>query len=354
MKTIIILGSTGSIGQQTLDIIGKGLKVLGLSAHTNEKLLKQQARKFNVKWTTLDDSSRKRSDPRASINSRFAKQNTTPSALAAKKCDIVVNAISGLAGLEPTLSALRAGNRIALANKESIVADGARIMKLAKPGQIIPVDSEHSSIYRCLEGHDPKTISKIILTCSGGPFFGKKKSQLKNVTAAQALAHPTWAMGKKISIDSATLMNKGFEIIEAHHLFGIPYERIEVLVHPQSLVHGMVQFEDGSIIAHASPPDMRIPIAYALDRGGNRKKNHHNCKLQVASCKLKKLDLTKQALKFHKPDHNTFEGIKIALKYAAHGKKLVQANDEAVEKFLTGKIKFLDIYDHIKRQMSHK
>ena len=299
MRKIIILGSTGSIGKQTLEVIRKGgFKVLGLSGFSNTGLLKKQAEEFGAKWTT------------------------NPLELATKKCDIMVNAISGLAGLEPTLAALEAGNKLALANKESVVAAGSKIAKYRD--QIIPVDSEHSSVYRCLQGQ--KKPRRIILTCSGGPFFGRKN--LKNITAKQALAHPTWKMGKKISIDSATLMNKGFEIIEAHHLFGIPYSQIDVLIHPQSLVHGIVEFEDGSMLAHVSSPDMKIPIAYALG----------------ASVPYKTLNLTDQKLEFFKPDHKTFKGIKLALKYRSQGKKLVQRNDEAVEKFLKGEIKFLDIY----------
>lgn len=300
--SIIILGSTGSIGRQTLEV-ARNLKIVGLSGHSNLKLLKKQAEKFGCPYTT------------------------DPAALASQKCDIVVNAISGLAGLEPTLTALKAGNKVALANKESIVAAGSKLAKYRD--QIIPVDSEHSSIYRCLKNGDP--VSRIILTCSGGPFFGRKN--LKNITAKQALAHPTWKMGKKISIDSATLMNKGFEIIEAHHLFGIPYDRIDVLIHPQSLVHGIVEFEDGSILAHASNPDMRIPIAYALG----------------LPTPQKKLSLTDKKLEFFKPDHKTFQGIKLALKYRTQGEKLVQANDEAVEKFLAGEIKFHEIYKQINR-----
>ncbi len=317
MKKVIILGSTGSIGRQTLDVIRAAknqFKIVGLSAHANGKLLEAQAKEFNVKRTTL----------------------IAPEDLAAEKCDIVVNAISGLAGLQPTLAALNAGNKIALANKESIVAKGDEIMDIAKSGQIIPVDSEHSAVYQCLQGRDIDMIDKIILTCSGGPFFGKKKTDLKNVTAEQALAHPTWKMGKKISIDSATLMNKGFEIIEAHHLFQVPYKKIETLVHPQSLVHGIVQFKDGSLIAHASLPNMQIPIAHALG----------------AKTSFPTLNLADKKLEFFEPDHDTFEGIKIALKHRDQGEKLVAANDTAVQKFLAGEIKFLDIYKKIKKNLT--
>lgn len=304
MKKIIVLGSTGSIGRQTLEVARKNnYKVIAISGHNNVKLLKKQAAEFGAKWTT------------------------DPLALATEKCDILVNALSGLAGLKPTLAALKAGTRVALANKESIVAAGAKIMKYRD--QIIPVDSEHSSIYQCLQARDRQDVKRIILTCSGGPFLRRKS--LKNLTAKQALAHPTWKMGKKISIDSATLMNKGFEIIEAHHLFNIPYENIDVLVHPQSLVHGIVEFKDGSMIAHASTPDMRIPIQYAL--GG--------------TAQFKTLNLADNKLEFFKPDHSVFKGIKIALKNRNNGKKLVAANDEAVEKFLAGEIKFDEIYSYI-------
>ncbi|MBU1018674.1 MAG: 1-deoxy-D-xylulose-5-phosphate reductoisomerase [Patescibacteria group bacterium] len=301
MKKIIVLGSTGSVGRQALQV-AKGQKIVGISGHSNLKLLEKQAKEFGCPYT-LD-----------------------PMELASQKCDIVVNAISGLAGLPPLLAALEAGNKVALANKESIVAAGSRLHKYRD--QIIPVDSEHSSIYRCLQGRE-EPIRRIILTCSGGPFFGR--TDLFGITPKQALAHPTWKMGKKISIDSATLMNKGFEIIEAHHLFDIPYEKIDVLIHPQSLVHGIVEFEDGSILAHASNPDMRIPIAYAL---GLPAPNN-------------KLNLT--SLEFFQPDHKTFKGIKLALKFQSRGESLVRANDEAVSKFLAGEISFLDIYKYIEK-----
>lgn len=318
MKRLIILGSTGSIGRQVLEVVEKsrGFKVIGLTCHSNTRLLKEQAEKFHVKKTA----------------------NTTAETinLAGQKCDIVVNAITGLAGLKPTLAAIRAGNNLALANKESLVAQGAKIMSLAKRHgvQVIPIDSEHSAISQCLSGRDIKSVKKIILTCSGGPFFGKTKKDFANVTVAEALNHPTWKMGKKITIDSATLMNKGFEIIEAHHLFGIPYEKIDVLIHPQSIVHGMVEFLDGSVIMQTSAPDMRIPIAYALRAKFPPQK----------SAPLKNLT-------FHPVDHSTFEGIKIALKYQTRGKDMVHANDTAVKKFLRGEIKFLEIYSYIHKQM---
>lgn len=315
MKKIIILGSTGSIGRQTLEVC-KGFEIIGLSANKNIKLLREQAKKFGVKFVA--------------IGGKEACE------LASRKCDLVVNAISGLAGLAPTIATIKAGNDLALANKESLVARGAEIISLARKNKvkIIPVDSEHSAIFQCLLGRDIKSVKKIILTCSGGPFFGKTRKELANVTVAQALKHPTWKMGKKITIDSATLMNKGFEIIEAHHLFGIPYSKIDVVIHPQSIVHGMVEFLDGSVVMQASEPDMRIPIAYALGA-----KLTQRCPLL-------------NNLTFRPVDHSTFEGIKIALKYKARGEDLVRANDKAVEKFLRGEIKFLEIYDQIKKNLS--
>lgn len=322
MKRIIILGSTGSIGRQVLEVVSKEknkFKIIGLSGYNNQKLLRYQAAKFNVRKT-------------ATKAPEIIK-------LASAKCDLVVNAITGLGGLAPTIAAIRAGNNLALANKESLVAGGAKIMQLAKKHnvQIIPIDSEHSAIWQCLLGRDIKFVKKIILTCSGGPFLGKTKKELANVTIKEALKHPTWKMGKKITIDSATLMNKGFEIIEAHHLFSIPYEKISVLIHPQSIIHGMVEFLDGSIVMHASAPDMHIPISYALNYPSRPQ-----------------IDFDKTVLKnleFGEVNHSTFEGIKIALKYRAQGRKLVKANDTAVSKFLRGEIKFLDIYKYIRNEM---
>ncbi|KKT19215.1 MAG: 1-deoxy-D-xylulose 5-phosphate reductoisomerase [Candidatus Peregrinibacteria bacterium GW2011_GWA2_43_8] len=318
MKRIIILGSTGSIGRQVLEVVAKNkteFKVIGISGYKNTKLLKEQASKFHVQ--------------------KIADTDTAIIKIAAQKCDLVVNAISGLAGLAPTLAAIRAGKNLAVANKESLVAQGAKIMSLAKKHavRIIPIDSEHSAISQCLVGRDVKSVKRIILTCSGGPFLGRTKKELAHATVASALNHPTWEMGKKITIDSATLMNKGFEIIEAHHLFGIPYEKIAVLIHPQSIVHGMVEFLDGSLVLQASAPDMRIPIAYAL---GAR-----------WTTQFKQLG----TLTFGEVDHLTFEGIKIAVKYRTQGEKLVRVNDSAVEKFLRGEIKFLEIYSYIRKQM---
>lgn len=320
MKKIIILGSTGSVGRQTLDVVrqypGK-FEVIGLSAHSNKELLAKQAEEFSVKTTTLTD----------------------PTTLASQQCDLVVNAISGLAGLEPTLAAINAGNKLALANKESIVAAGEEIMSKAKLGQIIPIDSEHSAIFQILEGRDHDSIKKIIITCSGGPFFGKKREELQEITPEQALAHPTWSMGRKISIDSATWMNKGFEVIEAHHLFQIPYEKIEVLVHPQSIVHGIVEFKDGSTIMHASPPDMKGPISAAL------------LYPEAPNYAFSSLELANKKLDFFPAENVPFQGINLALKYASRGRELVAANDKAVYDFLEGNIGFLEIYEEIERRL---
>jgi len=319
MKRIIVLGSTGSIGRQTLDVIRKSsdkFQIIGLSANSNRELLAAQAREFHVAHMALGESEAR--------------------ALASQKCDLVVNAITGLAGLSPAIAAIKSGNDLAIANKESIVAAGARIMSLARKHKvrIIPIDSEHSAIFQCLEGRNRKSVKKIILTCSGGPFFGRTRVELKGVTVAQALAHPTWKMGRKISIDSATLMNKGFDIIEAHHLFNTPYKKIEVLIHPQSMVHGMVEFEDGSTETRAYKPDMRVPIEYALNYPDGAQVNE-----------------SVKTPKYYPVDHKTFEGIKIALKYSSRGEELVRANDTAVEKFLAGEIKFLEIYDLIKKEL---
>lgn len=331
---LLILGSTGSIGTQALDVIGKeknAFKVVGLSANHNATLLKKQAQKFHTENILLtQDEPQHLSD--------FVKKI---------KADLVLIAVSGQAGIFPLRSAIEQGQKIALANKEALVMEGEKLMKLARRtgAQIIPVDSEHAAIFQCLQNVKKEDVAKIILTCSGGPFWRKSKQELKKVTARQALKHPVWKMGGKISIDSATLINKGFEIIEAHHLFGFDYDQIEVLIHPQGFVHGMVQLKDGNLLMHASCPDMRIPIHFALhypDRSS----------MDFKAFKFSENILKNQKLEFFPPDQTVLEGIKWAKKAVEMGgdapARLVAANEKAVQEFLKGEIEFLGIYDGIK------
>lgn len=247
-RDVILLGSTGSIGVQTLDIIERNpdrFSVVGLAAGgSRPDLLAEQARRFGVTEVAVGDAE--------------------ATELAGLPCDVVVNALAGAAGLRPTLRALEAGNILALANKESLIIGGPLVRGRAQPGQIRPIDSEHSALAQCLLGGAPDEVSRLILTASGGPFRGWSRDRLHRVTPEQALAHPTWSMGPLVTINSATLVNKGLEVIEAHLLFDIPMDRIDVVVHPQSVVHSMVEFRDGSTLAQASPPDMRLPISWAL------------------------------------------------------------------------------------------
>lgn len=249
MRRVIVLGSTGSIGTQALDVIRanpRRFEVVGLSAGANRALVEQQADEFDVENVALGPEE--------------AEQLVTD-----VEADVVLNGITGSVGLGPTLAALRAGRTLALANKESLIVGGDLVTAAAQPGQIVPVDSEHSAIAQALRAGDRSEVRRLVLTASGGPFRGRTKESLGDVTPAEALAHPTWDMGRVVTTNSATLVNKGLEVIEAHLLFGVPYDDIEVVVHPQSIVHSMVEFVDGSTIAQASPPDMRLPISLGLD-----------------------------------------------------------------------------------------
>ena len=261
--------------------------------------------------------------------------------------DLIVTSMTGFAGLEPTIKAINAGKKIALANKETLVVAGEIISKLAAKNQILPVDSEHGAIFQCLHNEDPKSVDKLILTASGGPFRGKSRDELKNATIDQVLHHPTWRMGKKITVDSATLVNKGFEVIEAHWLYNVDYENIQVVVHPQSIIHSMVEFCDGSILAQLATTDMRIPIQYAL-----------NFPERIESS-LPRLDFWQMKdLSFEKPDSDTFRGLKIAYDVGKSGGTLPTtfnaANEIAVAAFLNGQIKFLQIYDIIEQTISNR
>ncbi len=342
---ISILGSTGSIGTQTLEVVsahpGK-LKVLGLSAGSNTHLLKQQIKKFKPKEVSVkSEEDTKRLLGKSSKISFGDKGNINVATL--KGVDKVVIATPGLAGIAPTLAAISAKKTIALATKEVLVAAGELVVSEAKKRKIdlLPIDSEHSAIFQCIAGRSASEIKKVILTCSGGPFKGMKPKQLKKITPAQALAHPTWKMGQKITIDSATLMNKGFEVIEAMWLFGIPLSKIEVVVHPQSIIHSAVEFVDGSIIAQMGASDMRLPIQYALFYPGKRLENN-----------FRRFSFSdSRGLSFEEPDRKTFRCLDLAFKAIGEGKTapavLTAANDVAVEAFLDGRLSFLGISDVI-------
>ncbi len=274
-RDVILLGSTGSIGTQALDVIARNpdrFRVVGLAAGgANVTLLAEQAAAFGVPLVAIADAERvaelESALARAVPVGRRPQVLSGPEAaaeLAGSACDVVLNAMTGAVGLAPTMSALLAGHRLALANKESLIIGGPLVSAAAAPGQIVPVDSEHSALAQCLAGGRPDEVRRLVLTASGGPFRGRSRAELADVTPEQAMAHPTWAMGPVITINSATLVNKGLEVIEAHLLFDIPMDRITVMVHPQSVVHSMVEFVDGSTLAQASPPDMRLPIALGL------------------------------------------------------------------------------------------
>lgn len=342
MKNIFILGSTGSIGTKACEVIehlGGDYKIVGLSTYNNFSLLQKQIKKLKPKVAVVLDEERKlvrvSKIGRTKINFGFSNLKTI---FKETKTNLVLNAIAGIAGLWPTIFAIEANADIALANKESLVVGGKFILAYAKKKKvkILPVDSEHSAIWQSLQGENIKNIKKIILTCSGGPFFGKKLKELKNVGLKQVLSHPVWQMGKKITVDSATLMNKGFEVIEASYLFDVAPEKIEVVIHPEGIVHSLVEFCDGSVKAQMAIPDMRLPIQYALTYP-ERKKGF-----------IKTLNLAEvRKLTFYKPDYQTFPCLSLAYQALKMGgvapAVLAMADEEAVKLFLVGKIKFLDI-----------
>ncbi len=341
MKDIVILGATGSIGEQALSVARSGgYRVLGLAAGSNIEKLEAAAREFNVAAVGVFNEEKGRELKRrladTDIEVYIGEEGVCR--VAAIKADITLNAIVGIAGLRPTFAAINAGNDIALANKETLVTAGDLVNRAIREKglRLLPVDSEHSAIFQSLQGAPEKALSKIILTASGGPFFGKKREELRNVTVKEALDHPNWSMGAKITIDSATLMNKGLEVIEAVHLFGVSPDDIEVVVHRQSIVHSAVEFSDGAVIAELGTPDMRLPIQYALtypERG--------------ALC-CERLSLSKiGTLTFDCPDYDTFPCLKLCIDAIREGglkpAAANGANEEAVALFLAGKIKFLDI-----------
>jgi 1-deoxy-D-xylulose-5-phosphate reductoisomerase len=342
-RGLSILGSTGSIGTQALEVVSAHpgrLKVVALTSYGNLDLLEKQARTYKPRMVGMVS-------PRAASEMKRRLEGTgievsagPPSLLEAAshpEAEVVLNAVVGSAGLPPTLEALRAGKRLALANKESMVAGGELVLEaLRAGGELIPVDSEHGAIFHCLRGEDTAEVRRLILTASGGPFYGKRREELAGVTLEQALSHPTWSMGKKITIDSATLMNKGLEVIEAHFLFGLPYERIKVVAHPQSVVHSLVEFVDGSLSAQLSLPDMRLPISLALsypERWGPP---------------FKETDLASVGvLSFGELDRGAFRCLDLAYRAGEEGglatTVLNAANEVAVAAFLEGRIGFLDI-----------
>ena len=341
-KTVSILGSTGSIGTQSLEVCEKhGLRVAALAAHSSVEALEQQIRKYKPSYACIYNE-----DKYIDLKSRIGDMNVrlltgmdglcTLASL--DEADIILNSVVGMVGLLPTLTAISAGKDIALANKETLVAGGELVMKAAadRGVRIYPVDSEHSAIFQCLQGNKRSQLSKIILTASGGPFFGRSYNELKTVTKAQALHHPNWDMGNKITIDSATLMNKGLEFIEAKWLFDLAPDQIEIVVHRQSVVHSAVEYNDYSVIAQLGVPDMKIPIQYALlypDR---------------VSCPTGRLSLTDYGkLTFEKPDYATFKCLSAAIEAIKRGGAypclVNSANEEAVRAFLHDEIEFIEI-----------
>lgn len=354
MKKLSILGVTGSIGTQTLDVIKKSkgeLKLIGATANSSVEKMIEIINEFdplyvgmmNIECAEEIETYCKNNNKCTKVFSGMDGINKIASL---EEIDIVLTSLVGMIGLEPTIKAIRAKKDIALANKETLVVAGELVMNEAKKYgvKILPVDSEHSAIYQSLRGNDLKTLKKIILTASGGPFRGKKLDELKYIEVEDALKHPKWNMGRKISIDSATLMNKGLEVIEAHWLFECAYEDIQVVVHPQSVVHSMVEYTDGSIIAQLGAPDMRLPIQYAL--------NYTERKNLIANT-LDFYEVSK--LTFEKPDLETFKALKLAFKAGKIGGLMPTilngANEAAVELFLNKKIKFLEISEIIEKCM---
>lgn len=355
MTKIAVLGSTGSIGTQTLDIVSKNkdLQVTGLAAGKNIELLEQQIRTFKPRLAAVGDPAlaKELAVQVKDTDCRVVGGMEGLIELAVmEETDILVTAIVGMIGIRPTIEAICARKDIALANKETLVTAGHIIMPLAeeKGVKIYPVDSEHSAIYQCLHGEKAVSIHKLLITASGGPFRGKKTEELKNIQVEDALKHPNWAMGHKITIDSATLVNKGLEVMEAKWLFGVGLDQIQVVVQPQSVIHSMVEFIDGSVMAQLGTPDMRLPIQYALYRGERRFLDDE------------RLDFTKLgSITFEAPDTETFKGLPLAIKASREGGSMPTvfnaANEKAVALFLERKIAFLDIYRIIEEAMErHK
>ncbi len=349
MKSLVILGSTGSIGKQALEVCRRdGYKVNALASGSNIDLLEKQAREFKVKAVAVFDENKA-----AELKIKLADTDIKVLGgtdgvceIAQYDADIALNSIVGIAGLRPTLAAIESGKDIALANKETLVTGGDIVNAKAreKGVKILPVDSEHSAIFQSLQGSPQRSLRKILLTASGGPFYGKTRKELENVTVKEALNHPNWSMGAKITIDSATLMNKGLEVIEAVHLFGLSAEKIEVLVHRQSIVHSGVEFSDGAVIAQLGTPDMRLPIQYALT---------YPERSDYAFEHLSLADIG--TLTFEKPDTDTFRCLPLCIKAITEGglkpTAVNGANEQAVKLFLEGKLKFLQIAELVEKAL---
>jgi 1-deoxy-D-xylulose-5-phosphate reductoisomerase len=341
MRRIVIAGSTGSIGTQALDVISRSesLEVVGLAAGSSVDTLLEQAVAHDVKRIALaDPDAAARAAERWTDGQVLAGAEGLIELIVETECDLVLNSLVGSAGLGPTVAALGEGIDLALANKESLVVGGELVMALAEAtgARIIPVDSEHTALHQLIAGLPPGGVDRMTITASGGPFRGRTRAELAEVTAEQALAHPTWEMGGKITIDSATLMNKGLELMEAHHLFDIPYQRLDVVVHPQSLIHGLVTLADGAMLAHVGPPDMRIAISYAL----------HSA--ESVELPVEPLDLVEVgSLTFEPVDNEAFPCLQLARHAAAAGGTapcvLNAANEIAVHAFLNGELPFLGI-----------
>lgn len=343
MKSISLLGSTGSIGRQTLEVVAANpdkLKIRAIAAHTSDELLEEQIKMCQPDIAVLSDK-----EAAARLCKRYhgkteilAGEEGLLAAATYDGADTVLASMVGYAGLRPTMAAIECGKDIALANKETLVAAGSLVMQAVAEHKVslTPVDSEHSAIFQSLRGGKENEVKRLLITASGGPFRGKKRSELENVTLAQCLNHPNWSMGRKITVDSSTLANKGLEVIEAHWLFNMPYDKIDVVVHPQSIVHSLVEFCDGSVIAQLGEPDMRLPIQYALSWP------------ERFDYTFEQLDLVKAGtLTFEEPDTEAFPSLKIAVECGKAGGTLPcvfnAANEEAVYAFLADKIKYLDI-----------
>lgn len=356
MKKIAILGSTGSIGTQTLDVIrahSDELEVVALAAGSNKERLKEQIREFHPELVSLSDE-KKAQELKEELAGEAVEVVCGMDGLievaGIDSADVVVTAVVGMMGILPTMEAIRKGKDIALANKETLVTAGHLIIPMAREYgvSILPVDSEHSAIFQCLQGEPKKALDKILLTASGGPFRGKSAEFLETVTLEEALNHPNWSMGPKITIDSSTMVNKGLEVMEAKWLFGVDYSQIEVVIQPQSIIHSMVQYIDGAVIAQLGTPDMRVPIEYALFYPERR------------SLPGDRLDFSKLSqITFEKPDYKVFRGLSLAIEAGKTGGTMPTvfnaANERAVAKFLKGEIKYTDIVRSIEKCMdAHK
>ena len=352
MKRIAILGSTGSIGTQTLDVISKkeDLEVTGLAAGSNITMLEQQIRQFHPKLAAVGDE-KKAQELREKVADTDCKVLGGMEGLmemaAMEVSDILVTAIVGMIGIRPTIAGIQAGKDIALANKETLVTAGHIIMPMAKKYgvRILPVDSEHSAIFQALNGESSRAVHKLLITASGGPFRGRKREELENIQVEDALKHPNWSMGQKITIDSATLVNKGLEVMEAKWLFDMDLDQIQVVVQPQSVIHSMIEFVDGGIIAQLGTPDMRLPIQYALYGGERRFLDGERLDFAALG-----------SITFENPDMETFRGLPLAMQASRIGGSMPTvfnaANEKAVELFLKRKIRFLDIYTIIEETMN--